>query len=72
MSFSSIGNTIATLTPLIVRLGLSFLGVSGPVGWVIAIVASLGATIFKLINTNDQVKSAFMSAWQSIQSILVL
>ncbi|MGN4944575.1 phage tail tape measure protein [Bacillus cereus group sp. MYBK104-1] len=69
MSFSSIGNIIATLTPLIVRLGLSFLGISGPVGWVIAIIASLGATIYKLVNTNDQVKSAFMSAWQSIQSV---
>lgn len=57
-SFSSIGNTIATLTPLIVRLGLSFLGVSGPIGWVIAIVASLGATIFKLVNTNDPGKSS--------------
>lgn len=68
-SFSSIGNTIATLTPLIVRLGLSFLGVSGPIGWVIAIVASLGATIFKLVNTNDQAKAALMSAWESIQSV---
>ncbi len=68
-SFSTIGNTIATLTPLIVRLGLSFLGVSGPVGWIIAIVASLGATIFKLVNTNDQAKAALMSAWESIQSV---
>ncbi|MCU5242619.1 phage tail tape measure protein [Bacillus cereus] len=68
-SFSSIGNTIATLTPLIVRLGLSFLGVSGPIGWVIAIVASLGATIFKLVNTNNQAKAALMSAWESIQSV---
>ncbi|PGU75383.1 phage tail tape measure protein [Bacillus cereus] len=68
-SFSTIGNTIATLTPLIVRLGLSFLGVTGPVGWVIAIVASLGATIFKLVNTNDQAKAALMSAWESIQGV---
>ncbi|MFH4238391.1 hypothetical protein WAJ08_22000, partial [Acinetobacter baumannii] len=59
-SFSSIGNIIATLTPLIVRLGLSFLGVSGPVGWVIAIIASLGATIYKLVNTNDEAKAALM------------
>ncbi len=68
-SFASIGNTIATLTPLIVRLGLTFLGVSGPVGWVIAIVASLGATIFKLVNTNDQAKAALMSAWESIKGV---
>ncbi|PEN91869.1 phage tail tape measure protein [Bacillus wiedmannii] len=68
-SFSTIGNTIATLTPLIVRLGLAFLGVSGPVGWVIAIVASLGATIFKLVNTNEQAKSALMSAWESIKGV---
>lgn len=68
-SFSTIGNTIATLTPLIVRLGLTFLGVSGPVGWVIAIVASLGATIFKLVNTNEQAKSALMSAWESIKGV---
>lgn len=69
-SFATIGNTIATLTPLIVRMGLSFLGVTGPVGWVIAIVASLGATIFKLINTNDQAKAALMSAWESIKSVI--
>ncbi|MDI6678912.1 phage tail tape measure protein [Bacillus wiedmannii] len=68
-SFSTIGNTIATLTPLIVRLGLTFLGVSGPVGWVIAIVASLGATIFKLVNTNEQAKAALMSAWESIKGV---
>lgn len=68
-SFSTIGNTIATLTPLIIRLGLTFLGVSGPVGWVIAIVASLGATIFKLVNTNEQAKSALMTAWESIKGV---
>ncbi|MGE0981337.1 phage tail tape measure protein [Bacillus cereus] len=68
-SFSSIGNIIATLTPVIVRLGLSFLGISGPVGWIIILIASLGATIFKLVNTNDQAKAALMSAWESIQSV---
>ncbi|AWC29071.1 phage tail tape measure protein [Bacillus cytotoxicus] len=69
-SFASISNTIATLTPLVVRLGLSFLGISGPVGWVIAIIASLGATLFKLINSNEQAKAALTSAWQMIQNVI--
>lgn len=66
-SFAGIGNTIATLSPLIARLGLSFLGVTGPVGWVIAAVISLGSFLFKLINNNEQAKASIISGWQSIQ-----
>ena len=32
-------------------------------------MASLGATIYKLINTNDQAKEALISAWQTVQSV---
>ncbi|WP_100523412.1 phage tail tape measure protein [Mycobacteroides abscessus] len=67
-SFKGIGNTLATLSPLIARFGLSFLGITGPVGWVIAAVISLGSFLFKLINGNEQVKTSLISAWDSIKS----
>lgn len=67
-SFTTIGNTIATLSPLIARLGLSFLGVSGPVGWVIAAVISLGAFLYKLVNNNEGVKASLLGAWNSIKA----
>lgn len=67
-SFTTIGNTLATLSPLIARLGLAFLGVSGPVGWVIAAVVSLGAFLFKLVNNNENVKASLLAGWESIKA----
>ncbi|MFP9128543.1 phage tail tape measure protein [Niallia sp. BSM11] len=67
-SFSTIGNTFATLSPLIARFGLSFLGVTGPIGWVIASVISIGAFLYKLIKTNDEVRGSLVGAWESIKS----
>jgi TP901 family phage tail tape measure protein len=68
-SFDTIGSTIATLSPLLARLALMFLGVSGPVGWIIAAVVSLGATLFKLSKTNESVRAAFESAWNGIKAV---
>lgn len=67
-SFTTIGNTIATISPLVARLGLSFLGVSGPIGWAIAAVVSLGAFLFKLVNNNESVKASLLAGWGSIKS----
>lgn len=67
-AFSGIGNTVATLSPIIARMGLAFLGVSGPIGWVIATVISLGAFLYRLINDNEAVKTSIMNAWSSIQN----
>lgn len=69
-SFAGIGNTLATLSPLIGRLGLSFLGVSGPIGWVIASVISIGAFLYKLIKSNDEVRTSLLNAWNSIKSAM--
>jgi len=71
-SFSTIGNTIATLSPLIGRLGLSFLGVTGPVGWVIASVISIGAFLYKLIKSNDDVRNSLVGSWELIKGIFVV
>ncbi|WP_437831774.1 phage tail tape measure protein [Niallia taxi] len=70
-SFSTIGNTIATLSPLIGRLGLSFLGVTGPVGWVIASVISIGAFLYKLIKSNDDVRNSLLGSWELIKGTFV-
>lgn len=67
-SFSSIGNVIATLSPLIARFGLSFLGVTGPIGWVIASVISLSSFLYKLINNNEEAKSSLLNAWKSVKT----
>lgn len=70
-SFSTIGNTIATLSPLIGRLGLSFLGVTGPVGWVIASVISIGAFLYKLIKSNDDVRNSLVGSWELIKGTFI-
>jgi len=70
-SFSTIGNTLATLSPLIGRLGLSFLGVTGPVGWVIASVISIGAFLYKLIKSNDDVRNSLVGSWELIKGTFV-
>ncbi|MFP7470003.1 phage tail tape measure protein [Niallia taxi] len=69
-SFEGIGNTLATLSPLIARMGLSFLGVSGPIGWVIASVISIGAFLYKLIKTNEEVRTSLLNAWTAVQSAI--
>ncbi|WP_445506766.1 phage tail tape measure protein [Niallia sp. 03190] len=69
-SFKGIGNTIATLSPLIARLAFSFMGVTGPIGWVMAAAISLSAFLYKLIKNNQEVQSAFINAWNAIKRAL--
>jgi phage-related protein len=68
-SFTTVGNTIATISPLLARLALGFLGVTGPIGWIIAAAISLGATLFKLSKTNEDVRAAFETAWNGIKVV---
>jgi TP901 family phage tail tape measure protein len=68
-SFTTVGNTIATISPLLARLALGFLGLTGPVGWIIAAAISLGATLFKLSKTNEDVRAAFETAWNGIKVV---
>lgn len=68
-SFATIGNAIATVSPLIARLALGFLGVTGPIGWIIAAAISLGATLYKLSKTNESVRAAFESVWNGIKTV---
>lgn len=67
-SFDGVSNTLATLSPLIARLGLMFLGVTGPIGWVIAAAISLGSFLFKLVNNNESVRASLVGAWESIKA----
>jgi TP901 family phage tail tape measure protein len=68
-SFDTVGGIIATISPLLARLALGFLGISGPIGWIIAGVVSLGATLFKLSKTNEGVRAAFESVWNGIKTV---
>ncbi|XJZ25947.1 hypothetical protein ACF5W4_11095 [Bacillota bacterium Lsc_1132] len=65
-SFSTVGNTIATLLPLITKIGMAFLGISGPVGWAILAVVSMGSTIYKVMQGNSAAKDSILAAWNSL------
>ena len=66
-SFDGISNTIATVSPLIARIGLGFLGMTGPVGWVIALIVSLASFFVKLYNTNETFRDGVINAFTAIQ-----
>lgn len=66
--FSSLPGIISMIAPTIASIGLSFLGVSGPIAFIIAGIVSLVGYLYRLSQTNSTVASALTSAWQSIQS----
>lgn len=66
-AFSSLPGIISMVAPTIATLGLGFLGVSGPIGWLIGAIISIGGFLFRLSKTNEGVASAMSSAWQSLK-----
>ncbi|MER1986575.1 MAG: phage tail tape measure protein [Solibacillus sp.] len=66
--FSSIPGIISMVAPMMATLGLSFLGVSGPIGWLIGAIVSIGGFLFRLAQTNDGVASSLSKAWESIKT----
>ena len=67
---SSLPGIISMLAPHIATIGLSFLGVTGPIGMVIGAVISLIGFIYRLSQTNETVANAISSAWSAITSAL--
>lgn len=65
---SSLPGIISLVAPMVTTLGLAFLGVSGPIGWLIGAIVSIGGFLFRLSQTNNGVASSMASAWQSIQT----
>ncbi|MGC3792050.1 phage tail tape measure protein [Priestia aryabhattai] len=68
-SFSSLGGIISLVAPTITALGLSFLGVSGPVGVAIGAIVSIISFLYRLSQTNADVRNALVSAWEGIKSV---
>ena len=64
--FSSLPGIISMVAPIMTTLGLSLLGVSGPIGWLIGAIVSIGGFLFRLAQTNDGVAAGLSSAWQSV------
>lgn len=70
-AFDGIGNIMLTLMPMIARLGLGFLGVTGPIGWIIAVVISLGIAIGRFIAGNEEAQATLLGIWDGIKSVFV-
>lgn len=66
VGLSSLPGIISMLAPSIATIGLSFLGVSGPIGIVIGAVLSLIGFIYRLSQTNEGVANAISSAWSTV------
>lgn len=65
---SSLPGIISMVAPIMTTLALGFLGVSGPIGWLIGAIVSIGGFLFRLAQTNDGVASSLSSAWSSLQT----
>lgn len=68
VGLSSLPGIISMVAPTIATLGLSFLGVGGPIGLIIGGVLSLIGFIYRLSKTNEGVASAISSAWESVSA----
>ncbi|MBU3569274.1 hypothetical protein IUK39_03660 [Priestia aryabhattai] len=68
--FSSAGGIVSLLAPTITAVGLSFLGVSGPVGLAIAAVVGFIGYLYRLSKTNEDVRNTLISIWSGFQNIL--
>lgn len=67
VGLSSLPGIISMVAPMFTTLGLSFLGVSGPIGWIIGAVVSLVSFLFRLSKTNEDVAAVMSSAWSAIK-----
>ncbi|MED3932968.1 peptidoglycan DD-metalloendopeptidase family protein [Priestia megaterium] len=70
IGFSSVGGILSLLAPTITAIGLSFLGVSGPVGLAIAAVVGFISLLYRLSKTNETVRNTLISVWTGFKSIL--
>lgn len=67
---SSVGGIASMVAPTLATIGLSFLGVSGPIGLAISAILSFVGFIYRLSQSNENVKNTLVTAWQSIQETI--
>jgi len=68
-SFSDVSNIVSMLAPTVTGIGLSLMGVSGPIGFVITAIVSLVGFLYRLSKTNADVRNVFISVWQNIKDV---
>lgn len=68
-SFSNVDGIISMLAPTITTIGLSLMGVAGPIGFVISGIVSLVSFLYRLSKTNEDVRNVFISVWQNIKDV---
>lgn len=67
--FSSLGGIASILAPSVTLIGLSLLGVTGPIGMVVSAIVGLIGLLYRLSKSNDEVRTALSNAWQGIQTV---
>ncbi|MEH6439375.1 transglycosylase SLT domain-containing protein [Bacillus sp. JHAA] len=70
IGLSSFQGIVSIIAPIIASIGLSFLGVSGPIGIAIGAILSFVGYLYRLKDANQAVSSAIHSAWATVQSVL--
>ncbi|MGC1137794.1 transglycosylase SLT domain-containing protein [Bacillus sp. B38] len=70
IGLSSFQGIVSIIAPIIASIGLSFLGVSGPIGIAIGAILSFAGYLYRLKDANQAVSSAIHSAWTTVQSVL--
>lgn len=68
--FSSFGGIVSLIAPTLTAIGLSIMGVSGPIGFLISVVVGLVGYLYRLSKTNEDVGNALSSIWTNIQSVI--
>ncbi|WP_369878247.1 transglycosylase SLT domain-containing protein [Bacillus sp. JNUCC-21] len=70
IGLSSFQGIVSIIAPIIASIGLSFLGVTGPIGIAIGAILSFVGYLYRLKDANQAVSSAIHSAWATVQSVL--
>jgi phage-related protein len=68
--FSSFGGIVSLLAPTMTAIGLSIIGVSGPIGFIITAIVSLVSYLYRLSQTNEEVRNGLTTVWNGILSII--
>ncbi|AJK64946.1 putative phage tail tape measure protein [Bacillus amyloliquefaciens KHG19] len=70
IGLSSFQGIVSIIAPIIASIGLSFLGVTGPIGIAIGAILSFAGYLYRLKDANQIVSNAIHSAWATVQSVL--
>lgn len=67
--FSSFGGIVSLITPTLTAIGLSLMGITGPIGIVITAIVSFIGMLYRLSKTNEDVRNALSNIWASLKTI---